>query len=200
MAYADQNFVDFSFLGVGTYIESDLKGPLHGRNPILLKLVDVILGHLSRHESFGTEGDGARCNHFIRPTIGLRVILLALLTQLHPIEEPPHLLDGNGLAVQPGRNSARLASGVAHLDRHAAVLAVGKVDNLLERGHLAVLPEAGVLRTDAALGRHGVHFGENQGGAARRKAAEMLSVPRGYVAVLGRVSGGSVSGDLEYRG
>lgn len=78
---------------------------------------------------------------------------------------------------------------MAHLDRHAAVLAVRKVDNLLERGHLAVLPDAGVLRTYAALGRHGVDFGDNQGGAARGKAAEMLSVPRGYVAVLGRVPG-----------
>lgn len=72
--------VNFSFLGVRAYIESDLKGPLHGCNPILLKLVDVILGHLSRDESFGAERDGARCNHFIRPTIGLRVILSALLT------------------------------------------------------------------------------------------------------------------------
>jgi hypothetical protein len=64
---------------------------------------------------------------------------------------------------------------------------VSPVNNLTHGRDLAVLPDAGVLGADAALGRDGDDFGEDEAGTARGVAAEVLLVPKGHVAIVGRV-------------
>lgn len=78
---------------------------------------------------------------------------------------------------------------MAHLESDLGVLAMDEINNVLERAHLAILPDACILRTDAALGRNGVDFGDDQSWATSCEAAEMLLVPGSEIAIFGRVPG-----------
>ena len=83
---------------------------------------------------------------------------------------------------------------MTNLNAYLTVLAMRKVDNLLQGCHLRVLPDAGVLRRDATLWRNGNDFCHDESRAACREAAKMLLVPGCHVAVLGRIPAGCISG------
>ncbi|KAJ6445275.1 2-hydroxyacid dehydrogenase [Purpureocillium lavendulum] len=68
--------------------------------------------------------------------------------------------------AQPGRDRRGLAPGVRELDRDARVLAVRKVDVLLERVDVRVEPDARVLRGDASVGLHGRGLDHHEAGLA----------------------------------
>ena len=62
----------------------------------------------------------------------------------------------------PGRQGTGLSSSMANLHGNLGVLAVSKVDNLLEWRNVAVVPDAAVFGADAALGCYGKNFGDDQ--------------------------------------
>ena len=68
-----------------------------------------------------------------------------------------------------------------------AALRVDEADDAREHLDVLVLPDAEILRTDAAFRRDRGRFGEHQAGAADRAAAEMDEVPVVGEAVRARV-------------
>lgn len=96
---------------------------------------------------------------------------------------PPAGLGGRKMlaapASVPGRQGAGLAAGVAQLDAGAVALRVDKIDDAPERRGLAVLPEARVLRGDAAVGLDGRRLDDREGGAPRAEGPQVHEVPVG---------------------
>lgn len=87
----------------------------------------------------------------------------------------------------PGAEGAGLAAGVGQLDADLLALRVNEIDDALERGDLAVLPQAAVLGRDAAVGGDGGGLDDGQGGAAQGEGPQVHQVPVRQVAVVGRV-------------
>lgn len=88
---------------------------------------------------------------------------------------------------QPRRKRARLAARVCKLDANLGALAVRKVDNALERRDLRILPQARVLRGDAAAGLDGCGLDKDEARAAHGHLAQVHQVVVGQVAVVGAV-------------
>ena len=67
--------------------------------------------------------------------------------------------------------------------RHGS-LSFNKRGNARERGHVLVLPDAQVLRSDSALGRYGTCFHYHQSYATRGAAAQVNQMPVRGEAIL----------------
>lgn len=99
-------------------------------------------------------------------------------------------LIGHGLvrsAANPRSEGARLAAGVGNLNGSLDALAVDEVGDSAQRSDLGVLPQARVLRGDAAAGLNGGGFDEDEARAVEGQLAEVHQVEVGQVAVVGAV-------------
>lgn len=73
---------------------------------------------------------------------------------------------------------------MADLQTNLGVLAMRKVDNLLQRTHVAIIPNAGIFGRDAAFWGDGVYLSKDKRSATGSKASQMLFVPGSAVAIL----------------
>ena len=98
-------------------------------------------------------------------------------------------LPNSGIVPFQGRITAplgihrRLASGVGELQPDHRTLRVHEVGDATPGGDLLVVPDAGVVRRDAAIGSHAGRLGDDQACAAARERSEVHEVPVGRDAV-----------------
>ena len=76
---------------------------------------------------------------------------------------------------------------MSELDADLLPLAMRKLYDSPEWSDLAIFPQTGVFRRDAAFGEYSSGFNKSEAGAALNDAAQVGKVPVGEVAVLGRV-------------
>ena len=141
-------------------VKTRLDSSLRGRSKSLDSLPDLVRRHLLDPGERVREGQVARRPHVVRP--------------------PAEVLGRNvplpRLASVPGRNSAGLAPSVGQLTADLVALRVHEVGDALQGRYLAVLPEAGVLGADSAVGKHRGCFDYGQGGPAHGEGAEVDEV------------------------
>ena len=90
---------------------------------------------------------------------------------------PAPCLFGNRSVAFPRPVRAGFASGVRQLHAGDAALRMNEPDDPRQRLDVIVLPDAKVLRTDAALGKNGSGFGHHQPRPTHGAAAQMDEMP-----------------------
>lgn len=96
-----------------------------------------------------------------------------------------YISSSNSLPINPRRNCTRLPPCVRQLNRNLLTLTMRKVDRLLQRFNLTILPQPRIMWRDPPLRRHSRSFDYRETRATLDDAAEMCLVPHGVVAVLG---------------
>ena len=73
----------------------------------------------------------------------------------------------------PWGNSGGFATGVCKLDTDLLVLSMGKIDNFGQCLLLLLVPDPGILRSDAALGNNSRGFDDCETGASSENSANL---------------------------
>lgn len=157
--------------------------PLRRRHEGHLKLLNLLERHSFRiWEVPWRKGDSTRRQHIFRP--------------------PPDSLRRHSPSTQPRRHTTRLPPRMRKLNSDFLPLGVRELNRSLKRLDLGILPQPAVFRGDPALGDDGGGFDHCQPRAALQDAAQVREVPRGVVAVFGRVlaEGGEHDAVLEGEG
>src|SRR5467141_4073618 len=108
-----------------------------------------------RHRKVCAEGQRARCNDVV----------------------PTAFAFGNSPVAFPRRVRAGLAAGMRQLHPSHAALLMNKPHDPSQRLNVIIHPDAQVLRTNPALGKHGSCFGKHQSSRAYCPAAQMHEMP-----------------------
>jgi len=119
-------------------IKPSLHSPPRSISERLLERLDILKRHLFR--------------------LGVLVIPRDRTRRIHVVWPPVEILTRDLAAAQPRRYCGSLAAGVCELNHDLLALAVSEVDDLLERGDLAVFPYTDIFGRDAALRRYSGGF------------------------------------------
>ncbi len=89
--------------------------------------------------------------------------------------------------MAPGAGGGRFSAGVGELDAGRCAVLFEEAGDAGEGFDLGILPEAGIIRGDAAVGSDGGGFGEDESEAAEGAGAEVHEVEIVGVTVDGGV-------------
>lgn len=84
---------------------------------------------------------------------------------------------GNSASSQPRGDGTGFPPRMSQLDTDLLALTMGKVDGIFQRGHLRILPQARVFRSDSTLWCYGSSFNHRQTWTPLDDSAKMSLVP-----------------------